>query len=301
MRETSRMMRRIACLVCVASAFMSPQAHAWPPATHVYLVERITGSRDPDIIYGSMAADFDGAVLFNKKARAVLKHMTHFEFDRLEPGKFATGFASHNGEWGADYYAHLYYDESAAPIYSTKKLRQLSIEFGISMNQAEDSFEGVIEFLIRIEYGPELGRLIVDSAARSTHEEELVKAFALPLSERAGLSFEDAANEVRRAARTYQAVALTYGKQLMIEDEDYLRKLAVLALQAYLGFSPERAKQYLERGIKISKDDYQAEMDRITRNIRAKMIASPRYAEHCAPAPDQPAREGERPREPIVP
>jgi len=258
-------------------------AQAWAPVTHAYLAERITGHCDPEIMYGATMVDFHGTLIANKKADKALKRIAHDEFHRLEPSKFAVGFATHNALWGADYYAHLYYDKSAEPIYSTLKIRQLSREFGISMQQAEDSFEGVIEFMIRIEYGPQLGQIMAQGA-RDTHEEELAKAFAAPLAKRTGMSVEQAASEIRKAARGFQVLANTYAKQL-VRDDAYLRFLAVLAIQGYLGGSHDDAERYFTRVIELCQDDYQAEMDRIVRNIRERMRADPVYAPYCKPAP----------------
>jgi len=281
--------QRAVLILSAAILCLGMDAYGWAPATHAYLAERITGSQDPDIIYGSMVVDFYGAVLFNKAANDALHHMTHFDFEWLEPSTFATGFATHNGAWGADYYAHLYYDKTAEPIYSVRKLRQMSSEFNITMQQAEDSWEGIIEFLVRLEYGPELGVLIQQSASGSTHEEALVEAFAQPLAKKTGLSVEEASTEIRKAARAYQTLALTYGQQLAM-DQDYLRRLAVIAIRAYLGCDLETAKRYFERGIEISRDDYKQEMDRICENIRAKMISMPQYATHCTPSAAAPER-----------
>ena len=277
-------MRWLTYISVVAIPGLCLQAQAWPPATHAYLAERITGYRDPEIMYGATMVDFHGTLIANKKADKALKRIAHDEFHRLEPSKFAVGFATHNALWGADYYAHLYYDKSADPIYSTLKIRQLSQEFAISMQKAEDSFEGVIEFMIRIEYGPELGRLMAEGA-RDTHEEELARAFAAPLAKRTGMSVEQAAGEVRKAARGFQVLADTYAKQLVRDDDDYLRFLAVLAIQGYLGRSHEEAERYFTRVIELCEDDYQAEMDRIVRNIRDRMLANPLYAPYCKPTP----------------
>ena len=270
-------MKRAHLILMVAVALASAHAHAWGPAAHAYLAVRITGRSTPGVVYGAMLADVNGAVVFNRRLASKLASLTHNEFDRLEPDEFATGFATHNNIWGADHYVHLHHNPDAPDIYSTTKMKQFSIEFGISMHEAEGAFDLVMEYLVRLDYGPELGKLIADSASVSTREDELVKAFAQPLSERAGIPLEDAEAEIRKAAKTFQALTLTYAR-LLAQDEEYLRKLAAYAISAYMGCNLETAKRYFARAVEICHDDYQQEMARMCDNVRAEMKAIPEYS-----------------------
>jgi len=269
--------RRIWILAALAAAVLSSaNACAWGPAAHAYLAVRITGRQTPGIVYGAMLTDVNGGVVRNRSLASKLAGLTHNEFERLEPSEFATGFATHNNEWGTDHYVHLHHNPKAPDIYSTTKMRQFSKEFGISMHEAEGAFDLVMEYVVRRDYGPELGALIVESASASTHEEELVQAFAQPLAERAGISREHAAKEIRKAARVYQTLAIAYGEQLA-KDEAHLRKLAAYAIRLYMGCDLETAKRYFARCVEICEPDYEEEIAQMCETIRGIMKARPEY------------------------
>ncbi|MDQ1255423.1 MAG: hypothetical protein QG656_12 [Candidatus Hydrogenedentes bacterium] len=268
-------MRRIGIVLAVGLVLCTP-APAWGPATHAYLAERIVGP-DPVAIYGAAAPDFNGAVLYNEPVRAALKHLTHREFERLAPSPFATGFATHNSLWGADWYAHACYDASAPEIYSTRKIHQLSEECGITVQRAEDVFEGVMDYLLRVERGPELGRLLAEGANASTHEDELVAAFAQAVTERAPqITLDEATAEIRKAAAGYRVLTTMYARELETRDEAYIRQYVPAAIATALKCTMPDAERYVTRAIALCQDDYKPEMDRIVTEVRAKMAESGR-------------------------
>ena len=265
--------RRLCC--CCALCILAPWAAAWAPATHAYLAQRITGRSDPGIIYGAMATDLNGSVL-DRSLGPKLSSLTHADMNALEAGDFATGFATHNGQWGTDYYVHLHHNPDAPEIWSTRKIRQFCREFGIDHRIGEGLLDMTIDYLVRLECGPELGVLIARSA-QDPHEHELADAFAEPLAKRAGIPPEKAAFEIRRAARAFQVMAQTYGKQLA-QDEQYLRYLADRAIVMLIGCDLETAQQVFSRALEICRDDYQHEMTRICDEVRKRMKAIPKYA-----------------------
>lgn len=276
-------MRRAKHIVLAMGLLLSMQAWAWGPAVHAYLIQRITGTQNLEAIYGSIVPDFYLLALGNPTAKAKLQRLTHYEFDRLEEGWFSIGFASHNGEWGADYYAHLYYNPEAPDIFSVVKIRQLSTEFGITMQVAEDIFEATVDFLVRMDCGPVLGTLIREGATHSGHEQDLVDAFAQPLSERVpGMSLAEAQETIRSAAAASQQLTAIYGEQLE-QDEAFLRTLIPAILVTTLGCPPDLARQYFERAEAICADEHAAEMDRICALVEAEMDARARYRVPLAP------------------
>ena len=263
---------------------------AFGPVTHAYVAMAVAESQHPDIIWGAIAPDFAGLVgVSNPTEGSRLVHMTHYEFDRLADSCFAIGFSTHNSAWGADYYAHLYYDPEAEDIFSIIVIRQLSQEFGISMQQGEALFEAAIDYLIRVDYGPDIGTLIARSAAASgeANEQAAVDAFAEELSLRVpGLPLEEAENDIRGAFEAYCDATEVYGNQLT-QDVDTVRAALIPLLAAYLEVDFETAETYFSRTIELCAD-YQTEMDRIV------PIISPHLPAHdCVASEGEGEGEGE--------
>jgi len=255
---------------------MAPCAAAWGPATHAHLAERILGSSHPDVLYGAMAADVSGAVL-DRSLRPPFATLTHGERNALEPGDFATGFATHNGRWGTDRYAHSHHNPDAPEIWSTRKIRQFCDEFDLDSQIGEGLLDITVEYLIRLERGPEFGAAIIESA-RDSHEAALAAAFAPRLAKHTGITPDRAAHEIRRAARLFQVLVQTYGQQLA-QDEDYLQYLADRAIVLLTGRDLEESRRIFSRVVAVCRDDYREELDRVCEEVRKRMVAMPKYAD----------------------
>ncbi|HOZ46862.1 MAG TPA: hypothetical protein PLO37_00440 [Candidatus Hydrogenedentes bacterium] len=257
---------------------MSFQAWAWGPATHAYLAMKITGQKSPDIIYGAMAPDMSMGALFDQDLSNRLANLTHGKFELLAPSAFATGFATHNGLWGADSYAHTHHSSDDTEAYATRKVHQLMDELNISHMDAEGYFEGAVDLLVRFEYGPELSRIILESASGSSHADDMAAAFAKPLAEASqGMSEEAAAEAIRKAVAVFQFGAQYYGRQTMQPDEN-LRKVAIMTIRMRKACDMATAEKCFERALEICRGDYVQELDRIAGTIRVKMKQDPRYA-----------------------
>ncbi len=277
----SRPMDRL--LLSVAVLLACPAAIAWGPATHVYILKHVNGLTTLPAVYGAMAPDCCSAIRDNPTIRSNFRHLTHYEFELLDPDWFAIGFATHNNQWGADYYAHLYYDPEADDIYSTIKIRQLSNEFGLTMQEAEDVFEGAIDYLVRREWGPSLGYLIAASAAQSSYGQRLVDTYAQPLAQRvSGLSEQQAAQEIEDACTAFQILTEIYGEHLT-QDIEELNTIIPSILARYLGCDTETATIYFERAVEICQDDYRAELLCVAAEVRARMGLYPEYEVPVAP------------------
>ncbi|HOZ46861.1 MAG TPA: hypothetical protein PLO37_00435 [Candidatus Hydrogenedentes bacterium] len=266
-------------LIALVLLAVSSPAAAWGPVTHAYLAARITGSEDPAVLYGSMLPDCNGGLLYNKPANSALKHLTHYEFDRLAPSAMATGFTTHNGAWGTDRYAHIYYDTSAPEIYSTRKMKALCSEFGFTMQDAENVFEGVIEYFIRIDQGAALVEKAAKAAEAAAFEEAMIAAYAQPMTERvAGMTLEQAQAEVRKAVQGFRVVNKMYTEELARRSDNDVRKYLPMALAPAMKCDTATCDRYITRCIDLCRKDYQAEMDRIVGEVRAKMESLPRHA-----------------------
>ncbi|HNR30620.1 MAG TPA: hypothetical protein PKI11_07000 [Candidatus Hydrogenedentes bacterium] len=263
----------IAALTVVLLIAAAP-AVAWGPAMHAYVVARVLGPEALEAVFGATLPDFNGAARLRPTVDAAIKRLTHYEFERLAPSSFATGFATHNGVWGADHYAHHYPNDVDATYYATRKIKALSARTGLSLNLAEDVFEAAMDMRVGLECGPELGRLIRD-AARSVgpkEEQAIVDAFAAPLAERVPeLSAEDAESALRWAFRAHKALMQAFAVQLM-QDREYMLRLGAPLLARHLECDAAAARKHLEAALELCAD-WREEMDRMAEKVGAALRA----------------------------
>ncbi|HNR31394.1 MAG TPA: immunoglobulin domain-containing protein, partial [Candidatus Hydrogenedentes bacterium] len=182
-----------------------------------------------------------------------------------------------------------FYDTGAEDIYSTITIRQLSQEFGISMQQGEDLFEAAIDYLIRRDQGSEIGMLVRRAATASgaVQEQAVVDAFAAELAARvSGLTVEEADEDIRKAFEAYRSTMEVYGEQLS-GDLDAVRSMLMPLLAVHLGVDLATAETYFDRAVELCAD-YQTEMDRIIAAI------APHLPEHdCVASEGEGEGEGE--------
>jgi len=263
-------------LIFTLVMFAGLDAFAWGPATHLYIAYRIFGEDQPASLYGSMVPDMCDIEVFNRAAKGAFKHITHYDYDRLAPSPFARGFATHNQKWGGDSYAHAYLVKELTAEYPKVIFEQLSRETGISVHQAEDCIEMVLEYAIRRDLGPEFGKLVASSpdAVGKAEEDALVKAFAKPFSEKvAGLSEAEAAEHIRIMFSCHRLLTKCYGR-LMTLDEELLRPLGPVAVMIYLKTSKDRANTIFERACELC-EDWQEHLDIIADEIAVHVKSMP--------------------------
>lgn len=257
-------------------------AFAWGPATHVYIIQRIFGPDASEAVFGSTLPDFNGAARLRPEVDHVIKRLTHYEFERLAPSLFAAGFATHNGVWGADLYAHSYGKEAGADYYATRKIKELSEKTGLNLNQSEDTFEAAMDMQIALDCGPELGRALMDSARGVGPEQEqaIVDAFAAPLAERVPeLRPGEAESILRWSFRAHKALMQAFAIQLM-QDRAYMLRLGAPLLAYHLKCDTPTARNYLETALELCAD-WREPMNEITENVgkaledQGLMLSSP--------------------------
>lgn len=265
-------MRRAAWITTLALAGMSVNAFGFGMSTHAYVAWRICGTTWPEVLYGAMLPDFFGMAP-SPEIKNAIQPMTHFEFDRLAPAPFSLGFATHNGTWGADHYAHCYYDPGAPDTYFTERMRQLKEEFGISIYRGEDVVEATLDYLIRRDFGPWWGDVMARAADSftSTQEQLLVDAFALPLSQRVpGLAIEQAQSAVRAMASNYRTLIRVYGMQLAMQDLSFIRSVLVQGMAALLETDEITADAIVSRA-EVLCEDYREELDAVAASVRDEL------------------------------
>ena len=248
-------MRAPVVLCSVALGLFAGAASAWGPGAHAYVVRELSGDEWPLAIMASTMPDMVH-VSSDPAVRSNMQYLTHHEYDRLPQGVFAMGFTTHNGDWGADWYAHCYY-QGVETTYLTSRMRIMADEFGITMTQAEDVLEPAVDYLVGVDHGLELGPLIELGLEQfgETEVQQLVDAYAQPLSDRVpGLSVAEAENEIRTMSDTFAFVLQAYAQQLVVHDVAYIRWVALLWVMNALDVDQATADLYLSRAEELCWD-----------------------------------------------
>jgi hypothetical protein len=250
-------------------------AFAWGPSAHLYVATKVAGPDWPQAYYGAMAPDMFSLGEI-PAAKWPVQHLTHAEFYRLSPSVFALGFATHNGTWGADFYAHCYYDPLVPDTYLTARMKQLAAEFGFSVNAGEDIVEGVVDYLIRKDFGPDWGTLMAATAdsVGPAETRQIVDAFAQPLADQIGVSRAAAEADLRLMVQRHVFMTRMYGEQLYLRDPATIRALLVSGFAMYFGVTDATANQYVTRAEELLWD-YQEELDAIAQRMADYVDASP--------------------------
>ena len=262
-----------AAIILVMLLLVNHVAVAWGPATHVYIVTRILGDQESDAVFGATLPDFNGAARLRPEVDRAIKHLTHHEFERLAPSLFAAGFATHNGAWGGDHYAHHYLKDEQSTYYATRKIKELSALTGLSLNLSEDVFEAAMDIQVALDCGPRLGRLLKGSAhaAGVDAEQAVVAAFAGPLAERAPeLTPVEAESILRWAYRAHKTLMQAFGIQLA-QDRAYMLRIGAPLLARHVKCDASTARGYLETALTLCTD-WRPELDKIAEDVRAGLL-----------------------------
>ena len=179
---------KLGTFLAIVTLTLAPTlAPAFNPATHIYIAGQVFGNCSPkiDLYYGSIAPDL--AMYVTNPAKwdeGVAFYQTHYEFIDLREyafgatqNAFANGWLTHNEEWAADYYAHiydpLYYDpEDPAQDdgYVVNKAKLLPIEY----NFAHFAIEVAIDLLLKGDDPKLADKLIIANLLRSWQDRNLM-------------------------------------------------------------------------------------------------------------------------------
>jgi hypothetical protein len=209
-----------------------------------------------------------------KPVRGRLKHLTHYDPSRMPPGPFAAAFASHNGDWGTDSFAHAYFYHPETPTFMTAAIRRFCAATGLDEHGAEDYIEAIVEYVVRKTWGGELGSLLTACADAATpeHEQMLVDAYAAPLAEETG-EREPAHAEmvVRGAFRGYCGLLRVYGKYMALPEKDIADTVPRLIAAAF-GISEAAARERVAL-VTDEADAWAAEFKRMGAELRGRIEA----------------------------
>jgi hypothetical protein len=268
-------------LFALSALLAVSDAHAFGPGVHAYIAMRMLDSGPSPAIYGAMAADMNGILRGDPAAASTMQRLTHYEFGLLAPSLFATGWASHNGEWGADRVAHEYLRKGHDPdAYFTRKIRTLSEREGITQFQAEDLFDAALDLMLAQRIGPELGIAVSESAALAGKPEEdaLAAAFTAPLAERAALDSADAESRIRWAHRCMKSGLIVYGR-ILERDRGYQRPIVDFLAARHFKWPPAEARAHLDTALELAEDCI-PELDALADALAQRMRGEAAYTDY---------------------
>ncbi len=253
-------------------------AAAFGPGAHAYLAMKALHTEDSVAIYAAALPDMNGSFAAMPQAASRIKHLTHYEYERLAPSCFAAGFATHNNLWGADAIAHAYFVEAAPENYVTAKIHELSARCGITLHEAEDLFDAGLDIALATGVGPSLGRALADSTRQvgAAEEDALVAAYAAPLAEEMGISLEDAGERIRWAERCMRTVMQAYGNLLQGKLMLY-RPVAAWMVERAFNWNAADARTRLDTAISLASDCIPP-LDLMAEEIRTRLLTDPVYA-----------------------
>ncbi len=259
-------------VLLAASLLAALPAHAFGPMTHAYIASQIFPDAPPALLFGAMVADMNEFSGLGEEGSSALKHLTHREAKLLAPSPFALGLLTHDADWGADSYAHAYFHLPTEKKYPLRVYEQLSSEKGITMNNAEDVIETLIDYVICRDLGRPFVRKILDAVndVGPAEEQALVDAYTGPLMERMPQLTREKAEKTLRKAFQCERAALKCTACFMLVSDKVQQALApyMIALGAGIGFSI--SGECTERGIELCAD-WKPSLDQIALEMGAKM------------------------------
>ena len=261
-----------ACLLLAGALMTAWSAQAWGPIAHAYIASQIFPDAPPALLFGAMVADMNEFSGLGEKGSSAVKHLTHREAQLLAASPFKLGLLTHDADWGADSYAHAYFHMPTEKVYPLRVYEQLSRETGITMNNAEDVIETVIDYVICRDLGRPFVRKILDAVAAvgPAEEQALVDAYAGPLMEQMPELTRERAETTLRKAFQCERVALRCTACFMLLPDKVQSTLwpYMISLGADIRFAI--AGNCTQRGIELCTD-WRPNLDKIALEMGAKM------------------------------
>ena len=262
----------VSCGLLVVLLTAAWPAEAFGPITHAYIAMQVFPDAPPSALFGAMAADMNDFDGWNNKLGSRFKHFTHAGADRLPPSPFQWGLLTHNSSWGADSYAHAYFHLPTEKLYPLRLYEQLSRDTAISMNDAEDVIETILDYVICRDLGSAFIHRIAEAAdaVGPAEEQALIDAFAEPLSQEVPELTRDRAADSIRMMFQCDKTFLKGMAELMALPGTSLLATAPVLLAAGLNMNPALASRCVQRAVELCAD-WRVHLDEISREIAAHM------------------------------
>lgn len=224
-------------------------ACAFGPGTHFYVAQRILGAEQGAACFAAALPDGE-SFASTSQVKSAMKSLTHHGWHHMPKTAFGVGFCLHNGDWGADFYAHNYYHPEIPPSFIARNMREFSEIAGCPMGDAEALFEAMYDYVLRRDLGPEFGS-VIENAARAAnmpvYREQFVRAYAEPLMERVpSLTRVAAETELTMMYNKFVLLMRLYGSQLAGQELSFVKATLVDMLKGYMNLDDETALGYFE-------------------------------------------------------
>ena len=274
---------KIVALLTVTVLLVAPTlVQAFNPATHIYIAERVfDGCKEKiDLFYGSIAPDLVFSVANPEEKWRTAKQDTHYEFKDFRPyawgstqKAFAKGWLTHNEEWGADYYAHIF-DPTPTYLgedgYVVNRANLLSSDYGIDVDFAHYAIEVAIDLLLKGADPKLADKLIIANLLRSWQDRNLmVRVLVWKYNRTDWLTLAAAELTFRDLVGRYAwALSLPYPW-----DRIALVQLGMQLAQELYGIDASFGEvwQILEAAIGLCEGDYKGAIDSAIKGIQDKL------------------------------
>lgn len=268
-------MKRLIIIALVSLIFICiSDSHAFNPATHLYIAERVFQSQNLDLYYGSIAPDM---VLYADQERWPTSFEdTHYTYIDLRPyaigyaqRAFSSGWLIHNEIYGADFYAHRLNPignntcatEGYYQGYVIEKACLLTEQTGIDPEFTHYIVETAIDLLLRNNDDRRLGeKLLNANLFHSFSDWTLLTRVFVWREKRTDLL------TLATAELTFRNLINRYAMALTLPDPYNKMALARLGSQLALEMfgikiTEEDAMSILEAAISLCEGDYKDAVD----------------------------------------
>ncbi len=248
---------------------------AWGPFAHAYIAAKVIPDAPPQVLFGAMSADMN-AICGRTDINAAYKHLTHHKADLLCASSFRMGLQTHNSDWGADSYAHAYFSNPDEKPYPYTIFKQLSEEMEISINDAEDIMEAIVDYVICRDLGPEFLAEILEAvnAVGSSEEQMLVDAFTVPLcTEISNLPHARAERTIRSMFRLDRFL-IRFLVSFMSLPDRLRQNVGIPLTAASFDMDTTKMERCIQRGVELCAD-CRIHLDAIADEIAIKLVEAP--------------------------
>jgi len=237
------------CLCLVGLWLVAVNAQAFGPGTHFYVSQRILGPGQEAAWFAAALPDCEGFAS-TSQIKSAMKSLTHHHWYHMPRTPFGIGFSLHNGDWGADYYAHNYYHPEIPPSFMALNMKEFSEISGCALGDAEALFEAMYDYVLRRDLGPAYGTIIYEAAVlanQAAYRDQFVRAYAEPLRERVpSLTRTAAETELAMMYNKFVLLMKLYGSQIGEGDLSVLKATCVDLLKGYMNVDDETALDYFD-------------------------------------------------------
>ena len=248
---------------------------AWGPFTHAYIAAKAIPDAPPQALFGAMAADMN-AICGKKTIGNAFQKLTHYQASLVSSSPFQLGMETHNTNWGADSYAHAYFRNPDEKPYPYVVFRQLSEEMDISLHEAEDITEAIMDYVICRDLGLEFSRDIIEAieSVGPVEEQALVDAFTEPLCEKVKNLSPARAERIIRSAFHLDRFLLRILTSFMALPDKVRLDIGIPLVAGHFDMDAEKMEHCIERGIELCSD-WRMHLDPISDAIALELYKMP--------------------------